>query len=578
MNVTTLAPVVKEEFGKHIKRVVDIPSANLMAVICGYGEIRVFTNDAAEKHVHTFSEHVGQVYLFHLCGDVLCSMGRGGNVITWLASSGAVLEAFNVVGSVSMCKLSDTDLGVILESGSMLVLTHVKGRGIKQLREISLGVSVNIRDARVKGSDVVLVGDNGTAEIWNYLTQQKVGTLHIYNSTDKLDASEEYVAFASSSTGTLRVYYNGGEYAFLESIFFKDFLPPGFDKKWAHIRDIVFISSKLVAVTCKIGIYFVSLPSLEVKDLFVFGHRVAARSISIMHGGIVYAVGMKGYCTAFQAPSNWREDIKAFADRLYRKAAPWVATASNKASPRSEVGDRPPGFRKRTRRDFEREAESAQDNIQAVATPSAPVIADSTLSDEEVDEIEGESVQKTKLSNGAASDPMATSSSSSNEGVEKESESIKGGEVQNTEKSQGAVIEKMKDELQPLKLMLVKKEWEIQKIVSDLKRQKEAMKAMEERVNQSAGVLIEDMRNMQEKSRTEAAAQKEAMNRVKADLEAQKEAVRKMQENANVKSSADNEKMSKIKKESETLRVENEKLQQRNELLEHIIRNLLDKK
>jgi len=160
MDVTTLSPKVRPGLeGEHIQRVVNIPSQNLMAYCCHYdSRILVYKNDDASRQpVYIFENHVSpdhpprRVYLFHLSDDLMCSMQPGGNVITWLARSGEVLDTFKVARSKALEKLSDTRLAVVLNSGAILVIEHLKGRGIHQLREIPIR-SRNIVSLRSNGS------------------------------------------------------------------------------------------------------------------------------------------------------------------------------------------------------------------------------------------------------------------------------------------------------------------------------------------------------------------------------------------------------------------------------------------
>lgn len=91
-----------EGFGNRMRRVVDIPAVNLMAVISDQRRMFVFKIDGCAGLV-LISEnrcHVSPVYSH-----------RVGEVRTWLGSSGKALETLQVVGSMSMCKLNDTDLG-----------------------------------------------------------------------------------------------------------------------------------------------------------------------------------------------------------------------------------------------------------------------------------------------------------------------------------------------------------------------------------------------------------------------------------------------------------------------------------
>lgn len=352
MNVTTLSPKVKNGLeDRHIRRVVDIPSNNLIAFICEDRRIRVFKNDGGEEPIHVFEEHIGsgnrKVCLYHLFGDILCSMHAGGAVITWLGSSGEVLENINVPESIGMCKLNDTRLGVTMGSGNMLLLEHIEGRYITKMGEVPIHNSGKIRDARVNGSVIVSLGYKGTAEVWNYLRKEQLGTLNIFKSTDILDVSEEYVACACRGNSTLKVYNKSENYTELDPLSFRKNLPTGEDAKLACITDLMLISSDLIVVVCRIGIYFVSLPSMDANACFVFGRDEIAMTITVLRNGSLHAGGKNGYCATFQAPEIYRHDINKFAERIYQNAATSALVGDDSVW----------GSRKRTRKESEKGGE-----------------------------------------------------------------------------------------------------------------------------------------------------------------------------------------------------------------------------
>jgi len=324
MNVFTLSPKVKPGLeGCNIRCVVDLPSNNLMAFISEDQRIRIYKNDGGEI-IHTFEERTGRgkIYLFSLMGDILCSMKRGGVIKTWVGSSGKVLETYKVPGFVGIWKLDDTRFAVMTDYGSMLIFEHLKGRKIKKSGKFVLRDSGNIREIRVHGSVIMSLGNNRRFETWNYLTKEKLGSLEVLKSVKIFDVSETYIAFTMQHCATLHFHLNSGKCAQLGSLQFTKNLPPGREKLGAFIRDVVFISSNRIIVTCKIGIYFVLLPSMELDACFEFGQNNDANTITILQNGSIYAVGSRGHCINFQAPETWRRHTKAFAERLYKTAPP----------------------------------------------------------------------------------------------------------------------------------------------------------------------------------------------------------------------------------------------------------------
>jgi len=220
--------------GKDIDRVVNIPSQNLKVYRCHRDpRIRVYKNDAGGEPLHVFEQHVTpgisnrRVYLSHLYDDLMVSMRRGGNVITWVAGSGKVLDTFNVAGSLQLRKLNAMRLTVTRKNGAIVVLEHMKGKGISQLREILIGTRNIIC---TDGNDSVLAlvlsnGKNRTTEIWNYMTGTKLHSFEVGYGTDYVDLSDEFVAVSNRQGGISTVFENGGSYTCLSCVDFATYLP-----------------------------------------------------------------------------------------------------------------------------------------------------------------------------------------------------------------------------------------------------------------------------------------------------------------------------------------------------------------
>lgn len=236
--------------GKDIMRVVNIPFSNFMAFTCVRDQrIRVYKNDSCGKLVHIFEKHVssglplGFVELIHLSGDVLCSTYPGGNIRTWFGSSGKVLETFYAVGCMGMRKLNDIRLAVFTRSSKVLVLEHMKGRGIKKIREISpcnSGFSIGWRKWDCGNLELFVKDETGLLRSWLQHKSRRIKRrIHIVREPKRR---------------------NSGTYTRVGSVDFKNYLPGARPyTKREYIRGITFITSNLVVLTCKIGIYFTSL-------------------------------------------------------------------------------------------------------------------------------------------------------------------------------------------------------------------------------------------------------------------------------------------------------------------------------
>lgn len=107
---------------------------------------------------------------------------------------------------------------------------------------------------------------------------------------------------------------------------FKWYLPWDRPISWAYIQEAMFI-------TCSVGIYSIPIPYVKVDACFKFGtsRDMEAIAINIMQDGSLCAVGRNGYWATFQAPENWRDDMKKYADRIDNTDSATVS--SKRASP-----------------------------------------------------------------------------------------------------------------------------------------------------------------------------------------------------------------------------------------------------
>lgn len=101
-------PQVKDAFqGRNVSMLITIHSHNITAFLClDDSKIGICENGTNGKLLRAFQGHVNPssakkkdiISLVHLKDDVLCSMDSGGNIITWIASSGKVLDRILVLG------------------------------------------------------------------------------------------------------------------------------------------------------------------------------------------------------------------------------------------------------------------------------------------------------------------------------------------------------------------------------------------------------------------------------------------------------------------------------------------------
>jgi len=557
MDIITLSPEAKHGLeGTSILNLVDIPSKNLVAFVCeDDARIRLYNNDSDGKLVHIFANHVSKhVEMVHLCDDVLCSLGSNGEMFSWLAGSGNVLETFNVVGPTGLRKLNDTRLAVIMDSGCISVLQHMKGIGIKKLHDIAPSHSSKIIDLQGTKSALAILGNDGAVEVWNHMTRTKLASIEVEKNTDFVEMSDNFLAFSSRGEGILRVHKNRRQFAYLGSIDFKKYLPKVRRKYWADIQELVFISSNLLVVlTCRIGIYFISLPSLEVNARFDFGCDLNANSITILRNGTVFVGGEKGHCATFQAPERYRDEIKKFADRFYKIEATSAALASKRSSSHDQGQNITSGPRKRTRKQFEKEGEGVQvstgmmKNLEremqklelALAKKQWDIEhlkASMKITEERINVTEAarqEQTQKTR-------EILDMASAVQKEEMEKMQETSRmHAEAQKEErKKRIAAMTNLEEELKKLEVMLGKKDWDTAKIVQDLQYQKEETKKVQESSNKTAESHNETMRKIQAYANEVASDHREEMRKMLEEtnsaLEAQKEETRKMHENSKV--------------------------------------------
>jgi len=477
---------------KRIDRVINIPSQKLKVFECYNDDlrIRVFKDDPAEEAIHIFDNHTFSKFpfkcinVFHLSDGAICSMHMRGNVICWMAGTGEVLHTFKVKDSKTLIKLSATRVAVTRKNGGIIVLEYKKGSGFSQLGEFKISAPT-IEDIKGNGSILSLVRYDQTVEVWNCITQKKLHSFKVGEFANCVEFSDDYIALANKFDGTLIVHENGGSFTRLGSVKFHS----------REFNKILCISSHLIIVTFGCGIYFLSLPSLTITDCFEL-EKSPSVSICILPCGNIYAAGKHGYCATFQAPEQYREDMKKFADREYEEAV--TSTAAAVASKNSSSDD---------------------EVIEVVSESREPVLNNFEKDDDDV-----------------VSGPR--------ERVREESE--EDAPVEELEIEEG--LNKIVEELDFHRSILVKKEWEAEKIVGDLQKQKREMRKMQAISKTETQALKEEMRQIQDNAKAEIEALKEAMKKLVLDLEAQKE----FQETSEATSAAQKELIHKLMQDLET--------------------------
>lgn len=588
MDVTRLSPNFLPGLkGKHIKRVIDLPARNLKAYMChSDSQIRIYKNDASEEPILIFNNHVSptmsyrHVFLFHLTEDVMCSMHVGGNVISWLAGSGDVLETHNVDGSKVLIKLNATRLAVMLDSGAILVLEHNQGRHIHEILEISIRTR-NIIDIQGNGSILALVRQNGMAEIWDCNTGTRRHTFRVDKSTDYVELSQEFIAFASREDGILCLHENTGSYTRLDAVDFTLHLPGGRTyPRLPTIQNILFISPTLLLVTSTIGVYFLRLPSLEIDSCFEFGSaelQGKATSLDILRDGNIYVAGSEGLFSTFQAPGTFRFDMKKFVGRLYEEPAPPTAdlVASCIPSSNDAVSDDVSGSQKRTRKDFEgSEKKGGWEQIAKMINPE----------EELGKQISG--MGRKQLETWKVVGDLRTQKEEVI--VLKEAAAALKEEIQllrENNKTEAAAQKKATNMLvlgiQASKATTAGLKKEITQMTENYKAKEAAMKeAMNKYViyieasKKAAAAQKEEFRQMREKSKTEAAAQNKATTTLITTYQAQLSMVEDMEERANFKSEPQIGDIEKEKKELKLLDQEVRKLLENLNVQKHELKNI----
>jgi len=470
--------------------------------------------------------------------------------------------AFKCYGrSTGMFTLDGARFAVILDSSSILVLEHVKGEYIKKLRVFSIVNVGNIRDVQGNGSALVSVGDKlGNAEIWNYSTKKKLASLKVGKGTNMVRISEKFIAFVTRGDGTLCLHENRDSYRRLGSIDFKNYLP-GKARGWsAYIYQVIFISDVLVVVSCYVGIYFVLLPSLIINACFEFGTNNAVTTITILPDGSIFAAGSNGFCATFQAPQVFREDMKKYAEHLYKST---TRTAKNSSS-HLELSD--VLLRKRTRDVFENEDETIRGNTRTNAN-SSPAAGKKLLSinadedDEQVIQDKLQSVVSDLKSQELRVTAMEENANDSFESLEEKMRAEMRKMEETASVNTGNFVRVMKSQMREME----------EKYKHAFNAEMAEIREKQEQFSKDMEVMKIEMEIMQEKSKMEMKEIQEATGNLVAELEAQKDAMKQAEEKARAE-------ITEMGNNSQGFKAENEKMKQRNELLEAIIKNLLERK
>lgn len=317
--------------GKNISKVISIPSASINAFLClDDSKISICENNNINgKLRRVFDEHSGPgtpkrelMSMIHLTEDLLCSMDSGGNLITWSASSGTILESVVIsnVEAWSLLKLNSTQLAVVSKLNHIYILEHTNGLRMKLRGDLHKKNSRYITAIGVFKEVLIALGDNDKAQVWNTTTRKMVGRFDVLKHADLIRISSKFIVCCIRTEGVLVVYKHDSKYSFFVSINLKDHI---LEKQhiWMYVHDMTFINPNLLKVTTWTGIFLLSLPSANIVAFFEFDGEQIIGSSTIDTDGSIFAVGTKGNYAVFEMPPIVRQTMKIYADLLYSEVA-----------------------------------------------------------------------------------------------------------------------------------------------------------------------------------------------------------------------------------------------------------------
>lgn len=228
-------------------------------------------------------------------------MDNVGNIITWHASSGKVLETFKypVWRTSNLVKLNEAEVALAIPNGKRkIMLKHSKGRHIKPVRELSLCDIDVISRIDAYGQTVVAVGEYGTTELWDCVAGKLKASYEIAARSNFVKTCDNCILLGQSEDGTIIIHENGFVYGQLGPLDLKQyFRQHGRTPNGAHIHEITIINSNLMMMVCWLGIVFVSLPFGKILACSEFGSKKFTTCATILSDARIFSAGINRRCS-----------------------------------------------------------------------------------------------------------------------------------------------------------------------------------------------------------------------------------------------------------------------------------------
>lgn len=192
-------------------RVLPLPLSQLLVTASSDHNVRVYSMNSPWSLKHDLEMHTSAVYdLTALGDDVFASVGSDGRIVTWIASSGKMLDVVHLeaVAVISAEAIEHDCMVVGTAYGELIYLKHNQGRNLHKVARCRWAHSACIEVIASHGSIMVAGSHNNTASVWDIRSRRRLALLT--HSDVVWDATVSDAHVATCTKNDVRVFARDG--------------------------------------------------------------------------------------------------------------------------------------------------------------------------------------------------------------------------------------------------------------------------------------------------------------------------------------------------------------------------------
>lgn len=320
--VTILSPEVKLKCGNGCVTGIACVSSHELIAVATWQNVNIYGYTILGEPSRVFEEHTGKVSgLMHLCDDVLASVDTDGMLLTWEATSGAVLDQLKVSNRrcTSIAKASTTDILVGTLDGEIVIVENSNGKKLGVKKQCTSGKNIRIYDiSACNGIFVAALGPYGI-EVYNEVNGELSHSILNGNGPSTCVAGSDDFIVMGYRDEKICVYGIRDGYNLLRTIELSKFHGDrSIKSRGVTIQNICFLNVGIVMVTTNDdGIYFVSVKSGECISHCNTKSSATLYETAVLSDGHVCIGGPDGYCAVFKPPQDVEDYIVEYNQRMH---------------------------------------------------------------------------------------------------------------------------------------------------------------------------------------------------------------------------------------------------------------------